>query len=61
MSEYIVLIPCRNDETGDSFEPGDVIDESVFGASVIDNWLEIEPPVLARAFVLDELAADEEE
>lgn len=46
MTDYLVLIPCRNDNTGARFEPGDVVDESDFPAAVIDNWLTIDPPVL---------------
>lgn len=56
---YIVLIPCRDDR--ESYAPGDIVTDADFPPEVIQNWLEIEPPVLALAFDIDDLAADEEE
>lgn len=56
-NEYLVLIPCRSDETGRAFEPGETVTDEDFPAAVIANWLIIEPPVLAEV----PGATDEEE
>jgi len=45
---YKVLISCGNSDTGSRFVPGDTVTADDFTQSVIDNWLEIEPPVLEK-------------
>lgn len=39
--QYQVLVPCRNDETGRAFQPGEAVTADDFPAAVIENWLEI--------------------
>ena len=46
VTEYEVLIACGNSETGATFEPGDIVTLDDFSQAVIDNWLQITPPVL---------------
>lgn len=46
VTEYEVLIPCRNDATNKSYRPGDTVTTADFPAEVIANWQTIDPPVL---------------
>lgn len=62
MNEYLVLVPCRNDDTGVRFQPGETVTADEFPAAVIANWLQIEPPVLAEMPELpDQDGSDAEE
>ena len=53
VKRYEVLIPCRNDETGKRFDVGGLVTSKDFKKTVIDNWLEITPPVLKKIEVDD--------
>lgn len=44
VTEYEVLIECHNDKK--AFNVGDVVTADDFPQNVIDNWLELDPPVL---------------
>ncbi len=41
IKSYEVLIPCRNGETGKSFDVGDTVTKDDFTHVIIENWLEI--------------------
>ena len=60
---FEIKIPCGSEKTGREFIAGEVVDRDElkkhFSVAVIDNWLEITPPVLAE-FDPD-AAVDEEE
>ena len=39
--KYVVLVDCRDDLTGKTYQPGDLISPEDFPQRVIANWLEI--------------------
>lgn len=41
-----VRVACRNDATGASYQPGDVVTAADFPKAVIAAWLADDPPVL---------------
>jgi hypothetical protein len=38
---YRVLVPCRSDERGQQYRPGDTVADGDFPPEVIANWLAI--------------------
>ena len=45
---YRVEIACRNDITGKSYLPGDIITTDDFSQDTIDHWRRMIPPVVRR-------------
>ena len=41
MTKYKVLIECRSDKSGKTYQPGEVITGREFPKDVVANWLEI--------------------
>jgi len=41
MAKYKVLVPCKSDKHGKSYQIDDIISHTAFPAGVIKNWLEI--------------------
>lgn len=58
--KYLVLVRITNKKTGITFLPGSHIVTGDFPPDVIKNWLEIKPPVLAKAELGEEIVFTKE-